>query len=195
MFGGIGKLLGGVASAALPVVGSVVEGVFAKKEASKNRNFQAEQSSTQYQRAVDDLRAAGLNPVIAAGGPSQAMSGSVAQTPNFSQAGSSAVQNQLIREQLKSIQAQAAKDNTQAELNKVAAGLTAAQIQQTGASIRQMDASTTKLLAEAGLTQQQIDSFAGVLRGGGTVSEAARAIGFTGKKLYDFINTLKSGDK
>jgi hypothetical protein len=35
------------------------------KEASKNRGFQASQSSSAYQRATDDMRAAGINPMLA----------------------------------------------------------------------------------------------------------------------------------
>lgn len=49
-----------------------------RAESAANRSFQAEMSNTSHQREVEDLRAAGLNPLLSATGGASTPSGAVA---------------------------------------------------------------------------------------------------------------------
>ena len=54
--------------------------IFSGRQAHKNRAFAAQMASTQHQRAVSDMRKAGLNPILAAGRPNASPGGSPAGT-------------------------------------------------------------------------------------------------------------------
>lgn len=65
-------------------VGSLVSGLFNQRSANKQMQFQDVSSRTQYQRAVADMKAAGLNPMLATKlGGNAAMSGASATMPDL----------------------------------------------------------------------------------------------------------------
>lgn len=106
----LGSLGGGL-------LGSYLSQKRASKEASANRHFQQSMSDTAYQRAMQDLEAAGLNPILAAtNGGASTPSGATAQVPDMGAAFNGGVSNAMAASRLKyelppkRLEAQIAKD-------------------------------------------------------------------------------------
>jgi len=86
-------LAGAVISGGLQIAGSAISGKRAQKEAKRNRRFQERMSNTAYQRTMDDMRKAGLNPILAYKmGGATTPGGSMAQIPDLGKAAGTAVQ-------------------------------------------------------------------------------------------------------
>ena len=95
MFTGFaGALAGGLAG----LGGSMGTALMSKAEARRNRQFQERMSSTAVQRQVEDMRKAGINPILAGRyGGSSTPGGAMANIPDFGKAASTAIQGALAK--------------------------------------------------------------------------------------------------
>jgi len=67
--GGGGGSMGSILGGGIDLVGSVYQNYEARKAADTQMDFQRFMSNTAYRRQMMDMRRAGLNPILAAGGP------------------------------------------------------------------------------------------------------------------------------
>lgn len=136
----------------LSLTGSMLSSAFNAQQASKNRAFQREMSNTAHQREVEDLRKAGLNPILSANhGGSSSPPGSAAQAANQNVVGDSlqgaraAAENKVMNAQ--AYQATSAGALSEAQTND---------INQTQSSrINNLIAENARLLEVGKLTTEQ----------------------------------------
>jgi hypothetical protein len=105
-----------------------------KREAKRNRGFQERMARNAYQYAVQDMKAAGLNPMLAfSQGGASTPSGSTAKaaTGSSSSAISNALQAKIVSEQVKNLQADTQLKNDQAATAKSVGLFNDAQTQNT----------------------------------------------------------------
>lgn len=124
IFGGIGSAIIGGATSAL---GAQVQNKVAQREAAKQRDFQEKMYKNRYRYQMEDMRRAGLNPILAyQNAPPGAPSGAQARVSNVGEAavqgaasgattGLANLQREVLREQADSARSQAGLNRTTAE--------------------------------------------------------------------------------
>lgn len=127
-----GGLLGGLLGQSGAADTNAKQMAFNAQEAQKNREFQWQMGTTAYQRAMEDMKLAGLNPILAAGGISPSSGGgaqasvSGLQNPGAELGKGVASASRLGIEAIAAKQAmtQTQKDSSQTDLNKTTGSLT-----------------------------------------------------------------------
>lgn len=109
---------------ALATVGSALLGQkSAKRRASEQMDYQTDMSNTAYQRVMEDMRKAGLNPILAGKlGGASTPSGAMAATPDFGSVMNKAISTRNLKKlqeaQVQSAQSTAKNLFEQARINK-----------------------------------------------------------------------------
>lgn len=132
--GFLGSIVGAAGSA---LTGPLVAGgaaladmAFSSNEAGKQRRFQDTMSGTAYQRAVADMRAAGLNPALMYGSGSAATTpaGAMGSSPgSFGTARRQVMERLRLSQELRNLQATEGKDRANTRLMNLTGELTQAQ--------------------------------------------------------------------
>lgn len=128
-------------------------------EAQLNRDFQAYQSGTQYQRGVEDLRKAGLNPILAAtGGMSAGAAGgsqATMQNPQMGASVSTAVQAAQASAALRSQEAEIKQSLSSAGASEATATLAREQARKTALEQGNVGAAGALLRAQKASAEAQ----------------------------------------
>lgn len=169
-----------IMSSILAAAGGIYSAKMTQQEAQRNRDFQKMMSDTAYQRAVKDMRAAGINPMLAyAQGGSSTPSGSMASYSNpLDTAAYTLNESESIRNLKQAQQSQIELNKSQAELNSSASALNESR-KETEATTRAVNAAN--VLESA--TRQQLNQ-----------ASAQQAQQQTAKLVQDVLNSMRLTD-
>jgi len=157
MFGDLG---GSIFSAASSLYGGIQARNLDRAQFDRQMAFADEQSRTQYQRAVADMKAAGINPMLAVSKGGNA----VASAPGWSgasnvqgQAASAAINARLVDAQVASAEAAARKTNAEANvIEEVGLDQAKATLDETTSRISNNAVMNDKIKADTELSLNQI---------------------------------------
>lgn len=150
-----------------------IERTFNAEEAAKNRSFQEYMSGTQYQRAIADMKNAGINPMLAV---SQGGAGNVSGASGSASAPQTSAPQSSQAQIGGASPAGLARGAQAQQFNYMASAIaTAAQVGQMVAGVQQMNAQTDKTKAETEAVLFEADVARARREGGYSAAKMARA--------------------
>lgn len=157
--GAVGALMP-VASGVLNYIGQKNTNVANAEQAQRQMDFQNQQTSTSYQRGVSDMKAAGLNPMLAysQGGASSGSGASATMGNELGAGANSALSAYQVRQQIEQSQAQIGNIQADTDLKDASIELTRNQALQTIANTRNLGTENARLvqdIARLGLGNQR----------------------------------------
>lgn len=181
--GGGMSFLGGLASAAGSLLSGGLTSWLNHEEAQNTQAFQERMANTQHQRGVADLRAAGINPILAGVSPDAAPSGAQASAGNFGNP-MEAAQSYHSAKALQKLQAEQAKiPRSQIDQLDAAADASRSQVSLNSANAAKARQDALESVARQNLLNEQA-------RATKIDADASELLGPAGRALIDAAGPL-----